>query len=227
MRNKPEKPVMIEARIPQGQIPSVYGRIARVYDIWAYLTETRARKACLAAANAHDGESILEVAVGTGLAFRELLLANPSGLTEGIDLTDPMLARARRKVEGLPVRYRLRVGDAHRLDFADHSFDLLVNNYMFDLLPEQDFKPILLEFFRVLKPGGRLALVNMAMSDRWQHKLYQHIYSLSPKLLGGCRGVELSPFLTSSGFTDIRVEFLSQFGFPSEIVTAIVPVSSS
>ena len=223
MINKPGKPRMIEARVPQKLIPSVYSRIARVYDIWAYLTEKHARKACLAMANVHDGESVLEVAVGTGLAFRELLLANPSGLTEGIDLTEPMLNRARYKVKGLPGRYRLRVGDAHRLDFADHSFDLLVNNYMFDLLPEQDFVPVLKEFVRVLKPGGRLALVNMAMSDHWQHKLYQYIYRLSPKLLGGCRGVVLSPFLTSSGFTDIHVEFISQLGFPSEIVSAIVP----
>ena len=217
---------MLEARVPQKLIPSVYSRIAPVYDIWAYLTETHARKACFAAANVSDGESILEVAVGTGLLFRELLLANPSGLTEGIDLTETMLNRARHKVKNLPGRYRLRLGDAHRLDFADHSFDLLVNNYMFDLLPQEDFRPVLEEFFRVLKPGGRLALVNMAMSDHWQHKLYQYIYRLSPKLLGGCRGVALSSVLLSAGFTNISVEFVSQLGFPSEIVFAIVPAKS-
>jgi ubiquinone/menaquinone biosynthesis C-methylase UbiE len=226
MISKPDKPLMLEARVPQELIPSVYSSIARVYDIWAYLTETHARKACLAAANVHDGESVLEVAVGTGLAFRELLLANPSGLTEGIDLTEPMLARARLKVKGLPGRYRLRVGDAHHLDFEDNSFDLLVNNYMFDLLPEQDFEPVLKEFFRVLKPGGRLALVNMAISDLWQHRLYQYIYRLSPKMLGGCRGVALSPFLVSAGFAGIRFQFVSQFGFPSEVVAAIVPAKS-
>ena len=44
----------------------------------------------------------------------------------------------------------------------ENSFDLLINNYMFDLLPEPDFEPVLAEFGRVLKPGGRLVLANMA-----------------------------------------------------------------
>src|SRR5437868_4592101 len=91
-----------DARIPQEAIPSVYARVAWIYDVWAALTETRARRACLVRAAVRDGETVLEVAVGTGLAFRELVCANPSGRTEGIDLTEAMLARALRKVEGLP-----------------------------------------------------------------------------------------------------------------------------
>jgi len=75
----------------------------------------------------------------------------------------------------------------------------------------------------VLKPGGRLALVNMAESDRWQNRLYPAIYRLSPRLLGGCRGVTLAPHLAAAGFLDVDVRFVSQFGFPSEIVTARSP----
>lgn len=211
---------MQEARIPQSVIPSVYGRVARVYDLWAALTESRARRACLARAAVRDGEDVLEIAVGTGLAFQELVLANPSGRTEGIDLTEPMLERARRKVAGLPGRHRLRVGDAHRLDFEDGTFDLVVNNYMFDLLPEHDFAPILAEMRRVLRPGGRLVLVNMALGESPQQRLYEAVYRLSPAMMGGCRGVALAPFVERAGFGEVRVERMSQLGFPSEIVSA-------
>jgi ubiquinone/menaquinone biosynthesis C-methylase UbiE len=211
---------MLEARIPQDAISAVYTRIAWMYDAWAMLTETRARRVCLERARVKDGERILEVAAGTGLAFRELVRANPSGLTEGIDLTEAMLARARRKVASLPGRHRLRIGDAHRLDFADDAFDLVMNNYMFDLLPEEDFVPVLRELRRVLAPGGRLVLVNMATSPRTTHRLYEWIYRLHPPLLGGCRGVTLGPFVQQAGFSDVHTEHLTQLGFASELVTA-------
>lgn len=210
----------LPARVPQEQIPNVYGRIAPLYDVWAHLTERKARDACLRASAVRDGEHVLEVAVGTGLAFRELVRRNPSGVTEGLDLTEPMLARARAKVEQLPGRHRLRVGDAHALDFADGTFDLLVNNYMFDLLPEADFPVVLGEFRRVLKPGGRLVLVNMAHAESRRAKLWELVYRWSPALLGGCRGVSLVPFLRDAGFRDVSRSYVSELGFPSETISA-------
>ncbi len=170
-----------------------------------------------------NGEAVLEVAVGTGLAFRDLVRLNPSGITEGIDLTEAMLRHARSKVAGAPGPHRLRVGDAHHLDFPDGQFALVVNNYMFDLLPESDFAPVLAEFRRVLKPEGRIAFVNMAIPERWPARIYQVLYQFSPRLLGGCRGVSLGPFLAAAGFVDVRVERVSQLWFPSEVVTAHLP----
>jgi ubiquinone/menaquinone biosynthesis C-methylase UbiE len=145
-----------EARLDKGKVPETYRRIASLYDAWAWLTESRARKRCLELAAIQDGESVLEVAVGTGLAFERILEVNPSGRNEGIDLTDAMLARAeRRAAQAGHTNYRLRVGDAYALDFAEDSFDVLINNYMFDLLPEPDFPRVLGEFRRVLRACGR------------------------------------------------------------------------
>lgn len=220
MTATPSQSQSLPAHVPQAEIPSVYGRIAPLYDVWAHLTERKAREGCLAAAAVRDGERVLEVAVGTGLAFRELVRRNPSGVTEGIDLTEPMLARAREKTAKLPGEHRLRVGDAHALDFADGTFDLVVNNYMFDLLPEADFAPVLAEFRRVLKPGGRLVLVNMAHGESLRTRLWEWVYRASPALLGGCRGVSLAPHLAAAGFGDVTRRFVSELGFPSEILTA-------
>lgn len=211
---------ILPARVEQRAMPSVYGRIAWIYDVWAHLTERRARERCLELAAVRDGEAILEVAVGTGLMFRELVHANPHGVTEGIDLTPAMLARAEKKVSGLPGRHRLRVGDATRLPFEDGTFDLLVNNYMFDLLPEELFGPVLSEFARVLKPGGRMVLVDMATSTAPSARIYEWIYRLHPPLLGGCRGVAIASHAERAGFRDVRTEHLAQLGFPSELVEA-------
>ena len=94
---------------------------------------------------------------------------------------------------------------------------------MFDLLPEQDFATVLAEFRRVLRPGGRLAMVNMTLGERWYNGIWERVYRINPALLGGCRGVKLLPALEQSGFRQANREYLSQMTFPSEIVCAIAP----
>lgn len=213
------KSMILDARIDKSNVPKVYQKIAPNYDIWGKLTESKARNRCLELMDILNGESVLEVAVGTGLAFVDILQSNFLGWTEGIDLTEEMLAQAKKKARQTGVKnYRLRVGDAYNLDYSDESFDLLVNNYMFDLLPEEDFETVLKEFKRVLRPGGRLVMVNMTRCEHWYNALWERIYRSNPALMGGCRGVYVLPYLQSLGFTNLKREFISQMTFPSEVI---------
>ena len=214
---------MPDAQIEKDQVADIYRKIAPSYDLWAWLTESKARNRCLQMAAIQDGEDVLEVAVGTGLAFERILQSNPSGRNEGIDLTEAMLVRAeKRAAKSGSSNYRLRVGDAYDLDFPDKSFDVLINNYMFDLLPQQDFQIVLAEFNRVLRPGGRLAMVNMTTGQRWYNGIWERIYRINPALLGGCRSVSLLPQIELCGFTQTRREHVSQLTFPSEIIYGVV-----
>ena len=79
---------MFDARLEKSKVSDVYRRVAPTYDLWAWLTESKARDRCLELAAIRDGEAVLEVAVGTGLAFERILKSNPSGRNEGIDLTE-------------------------------------------------------------------------------------------------------------------------------------------
>ena len=212
----------LDAKLTKSQIPQVYGGKADVYDVWGRLTESKAQERCLELAAIQDGEAVLEVAVGTGLTFSRILRQNPSGINEGIDLTDAMLAKAREKAaRSGTTNYRLRTGDAYALDFPDASFDVLVNNYMFDLLPEADSPHILAEFKRVLKPNGRLILVNMARDGRWVNQIWDAIYRIQPSWMGGCRGVALHDHVKAAGFRHTTREFISQMTFPSEIIYGV------
>jgi ubiquinone/menaquinone biosynthesis C-methylase UbiE len=216
------EPDILEARIAKSDVPEVYRRLAPHYDAWARRTEGRARRRCLELAAIRDGEAVLEVAVGTGLTFAEILRRNPHGRNEGIDITEEMLAVARRRAAEVGVRgYRLEIGDAYHLDHPADSFDVLVNNYMFDLLPVGDFPTVLAEFRRVLKPGGRLMMANMTKAGRWSDALWEQVYRVRPAWLGGCRGIRLSPFLEAAGFTVESRETLSELGFASEVIRAI------
>jgi len=215
---------MLDARIRKDRVSDLYRKIAPTYDLWAWMTESRARDRCLSLASIQDGESVLEVAVGTGLAFERILRANPSGRNEGIDLTEAMLTRAKKRAakQGID-NYRLRIGDAYALDYPDDDFDLLINNYMFDLLPQQDFLNVLTEFKRVLRPGGRLAMVNMTRGERWNSRIWEWIYRLNPAWLGGCRGVFILPVMEECGFIRAKREYISQMTFPSEVLCGVAP----
>lgn len=219
---------MQPARLNKAGVVDTYTRLAPLYDLWARLTETRARHRAVELAAVRDGERVLEVAVGTGLTFADLLRANPRGHTEGLDLTPAMLARARKRAESTPGAgdWHLAPGDAYALAFGDETFDAVHNAYMFDMLPEADFGRVLGEMFRVLKPGGRLVLVNMGQGRRFWHRLPETIYRLRPQWMGGCRGVTLREAVGGAGFELVSAEEVVQCGFPSEVLLARRPPSA-
>lgn len=211
----------LDARVPQSEIPRVYDRIAGVYDIWARLTESRATARALELAAIEDGKSVLEVAVGTGVTFREIVTKNPNGQNVGIDLSAGMLAKAKSRMRDLSgANYRLETGTAFDLPVQSDSIDILVNNYMFDLIPYADMDRVLDEFSRVLKTDGRLILVNMARGESRASRIYERIYRISPRAMGGCRGVQMVDRLRQHRFNVEAREYHQQFLFPSEVIVA-------
>jgi len=200
----------------------IYSRLAPVYEVWARLTEAKPRRRVLELAAVRDGESVLEVATGTGAQLVELARRNPSGETVGVELAPGMLAATRKRLgrEGLD-RVNLHEASALELPLPDQSFDLLVNGYMLDLLPRDDIPRALREFHRVLRPGGRLVLSNMTVGERRRHRLWDALYARGINLTANCRGVLAAPVLEELGFTEIRREYMAQMGFPTEVVTAV------
>jgi ubiquinone/menaquinone biosynthesis C-methylase UbiE len=181
----------------------------------------------MALAEIRNGEAVLEVALGTGLTFVEILKANPDGENFGIDLTPAMLEKAIHKAaRSRTSHYQIAIGDAYDLQFPDRRFDLLMNSYMFDLLPQKDFAAVLAEFKRVLKPGGRLVLVNVSKaveSATLREFLYRHLPAkVVLYVLGGCRPVRMEKLTQAAGFANVMRTFLPGKA-PSEIVHALKP----
>jgi ubiquinone/menaquinone biosynthesis C-methylase UbiE len=212
----------MDARVSQSEIPQVYDSLSKTYDIWGKLAETKARNRAIELANIEDGQNILEVAVGTGLAFYEIVRRNPSGTNIGIDISKGMLKKAEQRLLALAdANYQLKVGNAFNLKEGTENFDLLVNNYMFDLIAFGEMDRILTEFRRALKKGGRLILVNMTTGETFGSRIYSLIYRISPRAFGGCRGVRLSEKLAQNGFDVMTREYYQQLLFPSEVILAL------
>jgi len=211
----------MDAMVPQSEIPGVYDSLSKTYDIWGKLAETRARDRALELADIQDGQNILEVAVGTGLGFYEIVQRNPNGTNIGVDISQGMLQKARKRLGKLTAaNYELGIGNAFNLETESARFDLLVNNYMFDLMAFNDMDTILEEFKRVLKKGGKLILVNMTEGESFGCGIYSLIYRIAPKSFGGCRGVKLSDKLDKHGFEVKSREYYQQLWFPSEVILA-------
>jgi len=212
----------MDAKISQSEIPKIYDSLSKTYDIWGKLAETKARNRALELADIHDGQNILEVAVGTGLAFYEIVKKNPGGTNTGIDISPGMLKIAEKRLLPLSnANYRLKIGNAFNIEEEAEHFDLLVNSYMFDLIAFNDMDGVLMEFKRVLKKGGKLILVSMTTGESFGSGIYSLIYRISPKLFGGCRGIKLSDKLQQNGFDILAREYHQQLLFPSEVILAL------
>ncbi len=211
---------MLPARLPRDAVKRTYSWIAPFHDILAVLVERKARALALDFGAVHSGEDVLEVAVGTGLSFVKLVQQNPGGTTTGVDITPAMLRRVRRRLRGRTGDVTIREGDAYALPFHASRFDVLLDSYMLDMIPEADFPVILREYHRVLRPGGRLVLCNMAVPRSLPQAMWDAIYRIHPPLLGGCRGISIEPVLAECGFEVHRQAFVSQLTFPSEVLLA-------
>ncbi|MEK6710170.1 MAG: methyltransferase domain-containing protein [Nitrospinota bacterium] len=116
------------------------------------------RALILRALELRPGERVLDVGVGPGFLARELAeAAGPSGALRGIDLSPAMLELARRRLEGLP-QASLQEGDALRLPFGEGEFDAAVSIQVYEYV--EDVGAALAELHRVLRPGGRAAILD-------------------------------------------------------------------
>jgi ubiquinone/menaquinone biosynthesis C-methylase UbiE len=218
---------VLEASRSGAHAVRTYSRLAPVYEVWARLTESKARARVLDFVNLTEGESVLEVATGTGVQLCELAGRNRSGHTVGIELSEAMLERTRRRLEadGLSDGVDLLRADALDLPFEDESFDLVTNAYMLDLLARDQIPRALAEMKRVLRPGGRLVLSNMTKAEKARHGLWDWLYARGLGVTANCRGVLAAPVLRELGFAQIHREYMAQMTFPTEIVFARKPDS--
>ena len=130
-----------------------------------------------------------------------------------------MLTKAKAKLSKQSNQnYSLNIGSAFDIKMDKHTVDILFNSYMFDLIPFNQMGAILDEFFRVLKPGGKLVMVNMTKAERIGAGLYERIYRIYPLVMGGCRGVQQNNLLIEYGFHVITREYVQQMRFPSEVI---------
>ncbi len=200
-----------------------YNRLSRWYDVIAGSTEKKYRDWGLEKLSAQPDEKILEIGFGTGHCLVALARSvGPTGRVVGVDISDGMLAIARERLqqEGFNERIDLYLGDGAKLDFLEAgSLDGVFMSFTLELFDNPEIPLVLQESYRVLKPGGRVAVVSMTKTNPpgMAVRIYEWFHEHLPDY-ADCRPIFARQALEQSGFTIQDASDSSMWGLPVEIV---------
>jgi ubiquinone/menaquinone biosynthesis C-methylase UbiE len=146
------------------------------------------------------GDRLLDVGTGPGyLALAASRLVAPGGTAIGIDASPEMIARARTRAERAHSEAEYRVATAEALPFDDDAFDVVVSRLVFHHLPGDVKRQALTEMLRVLRPGGRLLIVDFASPTAQRaHHLVAHLLGTHPDTEAA-----LKELIAGAGFTEL------------------------
>jgi arsenite methyltransferase len=182
-----------------------------------------------AVAELREGETVLDLGSGGGI---DVLLSarrvGPTGKAYGLDMTEEMLALARRNAAQ---------ADAHNVDFLKghieaiplpaETVDVVISNCVINL--SIDKPAVFAETFRVLKPGGRLGVSDIVAEDRLSPAERAERGSYVGCIAGALSRTEYESGLAAAGFTDVVVDFTHQVadGLHGAIIKATRPVAAA
>jgi demethylmenaquinone methyltransferase / 2-methoxy-6-polyprenyl-1,4-benzoquinol methylase len=201
------------------ELRGIYARIAKRYDLQHGIITARADergRRFLVDKTVREGDRVLDCGSGTGatgvLAAKRV---GPQGKVTLFDLSDHMLAVARRKVveQGMQDRVDFEIGDMVHLPFEDDKFDVVLSTY--SLCPLYDPKRGALELYRVTRSGGMIGVAHSTVPKnplvRWFADRVEDWAWRFPRLSMGCRSVEVLPTLKGAGAV---IQFSRTIGIP-------------
>jgi arsenite methyltransferase len=158
-----------------------------------------------ATANLRPGEVVVDLGSGGGLdVFLAARKVGPAGRAVGIDMTPEMVERARASAakQGLPnVEFHLSTID--RIPLPDDSVDCVISNCVINLAPDKG--AVLREVFRVLKPGGRVAVSDIALKKPLPPEVGQDLLAYVGCVAGAIPVGEYVAGLKAVGFSGVQV----------------------
>ena len=154
----------------------------------------------------NPGETVLDLGSGGGIdVFLSARRVGPTGKAYGLDMTDEMLALARenQKKAGIENVEFLK-GEIENIPLPDNSVDVIISNCVINLSADKD--RVFLEAFRVLKPGGRLAVSDIVVRGDMPPEVQRSMELWAGCMAGALRDTEYTSKLKAAGFKAVEIE---------------------
>ena len=202
-----------------------YDRISAYYDRLGGVFERKAADRALDYLKIQNGESVLEIGFGTGHCLQQIaLLVGKTGKAYGIDISDGMLEVTRKRLEraSLMDRVELLQSDASNLPYSNETFDAILISFTLELFDSPEIPQVLREIERVLKAGGRLAIVSLSKinGNSLAIRVYEWIHRKWPKYVD-CRPIYLEHSISKAGYEIQKKEVAKLLVLPLEIMVAV------
>ena len=181
-----------------------------------------------AVAELREGETVLDLGSGGGI---DVLLSatrvGPTGKAYGLDMTDEMLALARRNAaEAQATNVEFLKGRIEEIPLPAETVDVVISNCVVNLSPDK--QAVLRETFRVLRPGGRIGISDVVAEDRLTPGERAERGGWAGCIAGALSLAEYRAFLAEAGFGDVDIRFTHEVadGLHGAIVSGIKPADS-
>lgn len=158
-----------------------------------------------AIASIKPGETVLDLGSGGGFdCFLAAAETGEHGRVIGVDMTPSMISKARSNADrGRYQQVEFRLGEIENLPVADNTVDVIISNCVINLSPDK--RRVFSEAFRVLRPGGRLAISDVVASTELPDEVRNDLQLYSGCMAGASMVGELEAMLSDAGFVDIRI----------------------
>ncbi|MBN2267397.1 MAG: arsenite methyltransferase [Candidatus Babeliaceae bacterium] len=159
-----------------------------------------------AIASLQPGETVLDLGSGGGFdCFLAVQEVGESGTVIGVDMTPEMVSKARDNAEKVGYdNVDFRLGEIENLPVADGVIDVIISNCVINLSPEK--AKVFQESYRVLKPGGRLAISDVVATAELPEKLKSDMALFTGCISGASAITEIETMLKDTGFEAIAIK---------------------
>ena len=159
----------------------------------------------VALASLQTGETVVDLGSGGGFdCFLAAKQVGDAGKVIGIDMTPDMLTKARANAEKMEAKnVEFRLGEIEHLPVADNSTDIIMSNCVINLSPDK--QNVYRDAFRILKPGGRLAISDIVAIAPLPEEIQQNLELVSACVGGASTFDETNDMLAKAGFENIKI----------------------